>query len=317
MTALLPGLAGSLLMVCPVYAGTPGDTVGPPSAPEASAFVSAPVNPAHRDYVLWYRSYDNPAIYALVNLALAKTAEYGEFRLLRSSELSQGRALRELARGEYGLLDIANLATSTEREERLTAIPVPVDGGLLGFRVCVVMPHNLALFEGINSLADLRDRDIRIGQGVHWPDTDILRENNIPVITHSRYEILFGMLKNERFDCFARGVSEVANDLRIENDPELVVEPGIVLAYPMPSYLFVGPEDHLTAHRLQLGMERAIRDGSFGAFLEQFYGTAAEDLNLDKRTVIALDNPFLSGESDNLGRQTLQNLRRRLELLSQ
>lgn len=297
------------------HAGTARNIIEAPEIPVQSAEIAAPDKPAPQDYVLWYRNYDSPAIYALVELALNKTPEYGEFRLVRSSELTQGRALRELARGESHLLDIANVATSIEREEFLTAIPVPVDGGLLGFRVCVVMPEKLPMFQGVHSLADLRERGIRIGQGEHWPDTYILKEHEIPVITHSRYEILFGMLRKHRFDCFARGVSEVINDLRIESDPKLVVEPDFVLAYPMPSYLFVGPEDQLTAHRLQLGMERAIRDGSFGVFLRRYYGAAVADLNLAKRTIIVLDNPFLSEESENIGRQTLKNLRWRLRLL--
>lgn len=282
----------------------------------SSSFAQAdPVTPDVQDYVLWYRNYDSPAIYALVTLALEKTPEYGEFRVIRSQELSQGRALRELGRGQSRMVDIANVATSAEREQFLTPVPVPVDGGLLGFRVCVVMPESLSLFEDIRSLDDLRKKGVRIGQGDHWPDTPILRNNEIPVITHSRYEILFGMLRKHRFDCFARGVSEVNNDLHIENDPELTIEPNLVLAYPMPSYLFVGPDDQVTAHRLQLGMERAIRDGSFGVFLEQYYGDAVVNLNLDKRTIIVLDNPFLSEESGNIGRDTLNNLRWRIELL--
>lgn len=282
-----------------------------------SGFVQAiPAQPPVQEYVLWYRNYDSPAIHALVTLALEKTPEYGEFRIIRSQELSQGRALRELARGVNRMVDIANVATSAEREQFLTPVPVPVDGGLLGFRVCVVMPESLALFEDIHSLDDLRESGVRIGQGDHWPDTPILRNNEIPVITHSRYEILFGMLRKHRFDCFARGVSEVINDLQMENDPEMTVEPNLVLAYPMPSYLFVGPEDQVTAHRLQLGMERAIRDGSFGVFLEQYYGEAVATLNLDKRRIIVLDNPFLSEESGNIGRDTLNNLRWRIELLS-
>lgn len=291
------------------------DVIEVPLAPESSFASSVPINPSPHDYVLWYRNYDSPAIYALVRLALEKTPEYGEFRIIRSQEVSQGRVLRELARGDNRTVDIANVATSAEREAFLTPVPVPVDGGLLGFRVCVVTPESLPLFEDIYSLADLRDKGVRIGQGTHWPDTPILRENHIPVITHSRYEILFGMLKKNRFDCFARGVSEVLNDLAVENDSELTIEPRLVLAYPMPSYLFVGPDDHLTAHRLQLGMERAIRDGSFGVFLQRYYGAAVAALNLDKRTMIVLDNPFLSEESDNVGRQTLRNLRWRLELL--
>ncbi|MBL3825515.1 ABC transporter substrate-binding protein [Marinobacter sp. MW3] len=269
-----------------------------------------------RDYVLWYRNYDSPAIRALVELALKKTPEYGDFRVIRSEELSQGRALRELTDGQSRLVDIANVATSAEREEFLTAIPFPVDGGLLGFRVCVVLPESLPKFAGIKNLDDLRASQIWIGQGSHWPDTPVLEANGIPVVTHSRYEILFGMLRNKRFDCFARGVSEVLYDLEMEQDPNLVIEPNLLIAYPMPSYLFVGPNDQETAHRLQLGIERAIYDGSFSDFLRAYYARAVRDLNLDTRTVIALENPFLSEESRYVGRSTLENLRRRLDLLS-
>ena len=144
----------------------------------------------------------------------------------------------------------------------------------------------------------------------------MLEANGIPVVTHSRYEILFGMLRNERFECFARGVSEVLYDLELEQDPNLLIEPDLLIAYPMPSYLFVGPEDQETAHRLQLGIERAIHDGSFNDFLRHYYARAVKELDLDERTVITLENPYLSEESRYVGRKTFENLRRRLEVLS-
>lgn len=272
--------------------------------------------PGVTEYKLWYRNYDSPAINALLRLAFAKTPEYGDFEIIRSIEMGQGRVLRELAESRSGLVQIANVASSRERESALLAIPIPIDGGLLGFRVCVVMPHALPLFEGLRSLEDLRNRGIRIGQGVHWPDADILRKNDVPVITHTRYEVLFNMLRNNRFDCFARGVSEVTFDLDIENDPDLVIEPNLLLAYPMPSYFFTAPDDYLTAHRVQLGMERAIMDGSFGRFLREYYGEPLEELRLERRQVIVLSNPFLSEESRSIGRQTLGDLRRRLEIFS-
>ncbi len=269
-----------------------------------------------RDYTLWYRNYDSPAIRALVDLALQETPEYGTYRLVRSEELSQGRVLRELSRGKSGLVDIANVATSPDREERLTAIPIPVDGGLLGFRVCVTPKSSLPLFEGIHTLNDLKNSGIRIGQGTHWPDTSILEANGIHVITHPRFEILFAMLRNDRFECFARGVSEVLYDLEIESDPSLVIEPHLLLAYPMPSFIFVGAENTELAQRLQLGMERAIYDGKFAAFLRAYYERPVESLHLGSRDVIVLKNPHLSEESRSVGRRTLENLRRRLETLT-
>ena len=299
-------LAASLLALFIALPVSVAATPGPKTAKEG-----------HRSFILWYRNYDNPAIRSLVELALDKTSEYGSYELIRSEELSQGRVLRELANSDSRLVDIANVATSAEREAYLNSVPLPVDGGLLGFRVCLVLPKNLPLFENINDLEGLQNSNIRIGQGAHWPDTPILEANGIRVITHTRYEILFGMLRNERFECFARGISEVMFDLEFNQADDLLVEPNLLLAYPMPSYLFVAPDDQEAAHRLQLGMERAIKDGSFATYLKTWFGRAVTELKLERRTVLTLENPFLSEESMYVGRHTLENLRRRLEFLGQ
>ena len=267
------------------------------------------------DYTLWYRNYDNPAIRALVELALEKTPEYGAFTLSRSEEVTQGRALRELAANRSQVLDIANVATNPARERSLNTIPIPIDGGLLGFRVCLVLPENLPLFDDISNLEDLRRKGIRIGQGAHWPDTPVLRASGIEVITNTSYELLFGMLKGKRFECFARGVNEVLFDLERREALGLVIEPGLLLAYPMPSYLFTAPRDHETAQRLELGLERSIEDGSFAHFLKNWYGLAVRELQLDERTIILLQNPDLSEESRDIGRRALESLDRRIRHL--
>jgi len=269
-----------------------------------------------REYRLWYRNYDSPPIRALVALALDKTPEYGSYRIIRTPEMAQGRVIRELERQQSGLVDLANVATSSQREENLQAIPIPIDGGLLGLRVCVVLKESLPRFKGIRSLGNLQEAGIRIGQGAHWPDSAILQVNGVNVVTHSRYEILFRMLENHRFDCFARGVSEVMFDLKLENNQGFVIEPDLLLAYPMPSYFFVNRHDHETAHRLQLGMERAIFDGSFGAYLDQYYGQTINELNLHSRNVLVLENPYLTEESQAIGSRTLLELRRRIRNLS-
>ncbi|MGC8118925.1 hypothetical protein [Marinobacter sp. VGCF2001] len=270
-----------------------------------------------REYILWYRNYDNPAVRALVELALHKTPEFDDFRIVRSAVISQGRALRELANPRRKLLDIANMATSAERESYVKAIPVPLDGGLLGFRVCLTLPEHLALFDGVETLEDFRQRNIRIGQGSHWPDTEILKANGIGVVTHARYEILFGMLRNQRFECFARSVSEVLFDIEHNNAEDLVIEPDLLLAYPMPSYLFVARGDHETAQRLRLGLERAIADGSFAVYLDTWFGKAVSELGLDQRTILTLANPYLSEESRHIGRKALENLIRLRNTLEQ
>lgn len=264
-------------------------------------------------YTLWYRNYDSGSIRSLLELALDKTPEYGLYRLLRSEDMAQGRALRELANNQRRLLDIAAVATTRQREEALHAIPIPVDGGLLGLRVCVTTRDKLSRFEGVHSLDDLRKRGIVIGQGAHWPDTPILRSAGIRVVTHSRYEVLFGMLEKGRFDCFARGVSEVFYDLEQYASEDLVIEPDLLITYPMPSYFFTAPKDHETAQRIRLGMERAIEDGSFARYLETWFGRPVERLNLKRRTFIELKNPYLSNGSARIGARALEMLRRRID----
>ena len=306
-SACAGGLLGGLIILC-----SGAGAVLASERPDAGA----PNAGTEHEYRLWYRNYDSPPIRTLVALAFQKTPEYGPFKITRSPEMPQGRVIRELEQQGSTLVDIANVATSTEREDKLRAIPLPIDGGLLGFRVCVVMEETLPMFEGINSISDLQAAGIRIGQGTHWPDTAVLEANGVTVVTHSRYEILFRMLENHRFECFARGVSEVLFDLKVQHNMDLVIEPDLLLAYPMPSYFFVSRRNHETAQRLQLGMERAIHDGSFGRYLDHFYGQALKELALEKRKVLVLNNPYLTEESWAIGRHTLTDLQRRISLLS-
>lgn len=172
----------------------------------------------------------------------------------------------------------------------------------------------LARFKGIKRLADIRERDIRFGQGRHWPDTPILRANGLTVVTHTRFETLFDMLEAGRFECFARGVSEVAFDLKLRSNPDLVVEPDLLFSYIMPSYFFAAKNDHKLAMRVQLGLERAIMDGSFAVYLDTFYAQPIEDLGLSSRTVLHLGNPWLPNEQGNLGDDVMQQMRMRIQL---
>ncbi len=269
----------------------------------------APEHSRESSVILWYRNFDSPQVRSLVKLALKQTPEYGHLQILRSPEMSQGRAIHELAKSHSDIVHVANVASSVTREKELHAIPIPIDGGLLGLRVCIVQKADLPLFKDITSIQDLADSGIRIGQGTHWPDTSVLQVNGIKVVTHSRYEILFGMIDNDRFECFARGVSEVLYDLELEQNDSYVIEPSLMLAYTMPSYLFVSRSNQELAQRLKLGIDRAIENGSFSTYLDTYYGRAIRELNLGSRTILALDNPYISRDSWEISQKTLEELR--------
>lgn len=249
---------------------------------------------------LWHRNYESPSVRAIVQLALDKTPEYGEVTLKPSPPMPQGRALRQLTAGQHHTITIANVATSTQREEQLLPIAIPFDRGLLGFRVCLIRKSEQERFSDIRSAQDFRARGLLIGQGSHWPDRFVLQANGFDVVNTPQFNNLFPMLERGRFDCFMRGAGEVLIDLEQYGSEAIKVEEELLFVYEMPSYLFVAPNNNALAQRLELGLRRAVEDSSFDAYFDQYFQTAIDTLNLNERRVIQLDNPFLDYERDHI-----------------
>ena len=242
---------------------------------------------------LWQRNYTSPPIHRLVELALEKTPEFGPADIKPSLPMSQARALVHLEQDNRDQLRVANVATSPSREERLQPIAIPIDRGLLGFRVCLIRDNTQEEFDDILTAGQWQERNLSIGQGAHWPDTAILRANGFEVVTSPRFSNLFAMLKLERFDCFMRGIGEILIDLENYEGSGVKVEDNLVFSYQLPSYLFVSPEDIELAHRLELGLRRAIEDGDYDEFFDDYFRRPIHELGLFRRTFIPLENPML------------------------
>ncbi|MDP1340920.1 hypothetical protein, partial [Klebsiella variicola] len=71
----------------------------------------------------------------------------------------------------------------------LLTVRIPIDRGLMGWRLLLVRRSELAQWDQVRHLDDLRRRIA--GQGHDWPDTAILRANGLQVGTSSVYEALF------------------------------------------------------------------------------------------------------------------------------
>jgi len=227
----------------------------------------------------------------LLNLALQKTIEsHGPYRVERTGVLSsQARNIARLYRGED--VDVLWSMTSREREEVMQAIEFPLIKGLMGQRVFLIREGEQGRFDGKRDLDSLQR--LRAGQGSHWPDTQVLRANNVPVITSTNYELLFPMLKGGRFDYFPRGLHEVDSELVLH--PKLALEKSLMLEYPAPMYFFVRPGNERLAGRLLEGLQRAQKDGSFDRYFDSHPVTAQvfERVDRDQRQVIHLRNPLL------------------------
>jgi ABC-type amino acid transport substrate-binding protein len=224
----------------------------------------------------------------LLQLALSKSGT--DYRIQRAEfAMNQERQVAEIEAGRS--LDVGPIPSSAEREARLLPIRIPVNKGVLGWRIGLVRKGDEGLIAGVDTLEELKG--VRLAQGQEWPDTQILQANGIPVITAPRYEGLFKMLTGKRFDYFPRSIMEIWDEQAI-NAGTLVVEPHLALHYFYDAYFMVNRKNTKLAKDIQEGLENAIADGSFDKLFQQYYGERLRKAHLETRTVIELRNPLLT-----------------------
>ncbi len=224
----------------------------------------------------------------LLSLALAKAGRHEELQS-HALFMLQARSIRELEQGRG--LDVIWTMTSAEREAQLLPIRIPIDRGLLGWRLLLVRKDALPRFAQVRSLVDLQP--LRAGQGADWPDTTILRAAGLTVDESARYGDMFRKLSAGRIEYFPRGLLEVWGELEARRDESLAVEPRLVLHYPAAMYFFVNKRDAALAADISRGLEKALHDGSFDALFQRYFGASIKRAGLGERQVIELRNPLL------------------------
>lgn len=214
-----------------------------------------------------------------------------DYELVESAlPMTQARVVREL-NDAGSTLDMAWTMTSVEREAQLLPVRVPLDRGLIGWRIAMVRAADADRWRSLRSLAELRR--YTAGQGHDWPDTEILRANGLPVQGVSRFEVLYEMLRLGRIDYFPRSVFEIDDEVASELARGLVIEPHVLLRYPAASYLFVRRDRPELAADLQRGLDAAVADGSFGRLFDQRFGDVLKRHRVAKRLHLVLKNPLL------------------------
>jgi hypothetical protein len=229
-------------------------------------------------------------LYPLKVLELALTKAGGEFVLQQSPlPMQRRRSQKELALGQS--IHVVWLITSIEREQELLPIRIPIDKGLLGWRIGLIRAAEAERFASLQTLNDVRR--LVAGQQHDWADVSILRHNGLPLETGSNYDSLFQMLQLQRFDYFPRSVLEIWDELDKHPGMGLAVERYFVLQYPSAYYFFVNKTNRVLAERLERGLRLAIRDGSFDRLFHQYNDDFIKRSKLPQRKRIALQNPLL------------------------
>ncbi|GAB3254687.1 substrate-binding periplasmic protein [Chitinimonas naiadis] len=229
----------------------------------------------------------------LLKLALAQSRSG---YTLQPSELTmfQSRSIAEVAAGT-GRVHVLWSMTSREREQQLLAIRIPIDKGLLGWRVALVRQDDLARFASVRGASQLKT--LNAGQGYDWPDLKILQFNGYRVTGSSSYDGLFKQLASGKIDYFPRSVIEVLEEAASSQSEGLAIEPTLLLHYPAARYFFVNKHNQGLATAIEQGLEAAIRNGSFEALFQRYHDGTIAQLNLNKRRVIELQNPLLPADT--------------------
>lgn len=247
----------------------------------------------------------------LLELALSHSQDkYGEAQVLLSPDTStQGRWFRMLQGSRY--LDVIWAGSDVKREQDYAAVPVDLLGGILGVRALIIRKQDRPQFLNISKLADLKQ--MVACHGKHWPDTEILRQAGLSVMTSSKYEANFVMLERERCDYFPRGIHEGYSEIaqyHVLNGNRLTLFDDLLIVYPFNMWFFVDKQNTKLLERLTYGLTAARDDGSLLAFLQQHMVTA-HLFPLNKwadKTVIFLPNDQVVSTEDKKAWWLLQQM---------
>lgn len=249
-------LSAATLLAASFYPAQASSANSPSAAPatEVLRVVTQPLEVTAQAHEVYF--------YKLLELALQKTtAEYGPYELTQITQtLSHKRYIAEVMRDD-GMIDLTWTMINPEREQQMLPIKISLLRGMNSYRVFLVRKEDLPRFATITSLEQLKHYSA--GSGSNWPDTEILHNNDLPVVTSAHYELLFTMFARKRFDYFPRGVYEVWNEQKAHADKGFVIEPRLMFHYPAPIYFFVNKHKPQLAARIQRGLEMALADGSF------------------------------------------------------
>ncbi|MEC9275187.1 MAG: hypothetical protein VYC18_02555, partial [Pseudomonadota bacterium] len=211
--------------------------------------------------------YASHAYYsALLKLALSKTEDpiKPTYLVESSGNLVQERVLRQL--NQEGGIDVFWTVTSKLREQQAIPVRVPLLNGIMGYRVSLIRQNTLREFNNVRSAPDLKR--FVAGQGHDWPDFQILEHNGFTTLGTSNYDIIIELLKAGRIDYFPRAAHEAVVEAKSLNDPDIIIEPSVLLYYPSYMFFFVSQSKPELAQRIERGLNIARQDGSFAALFE-------------------------------------------------
>ncbi|MGH1432415.1 MAG: hypothetical protein ACRBB4_15025 [Neptuniibacter sp.] len=227
----------------------------------------------------------------VLKLALAHSDNEYEVKPHETADVSPSRAEKMVSRGQ---LDVMWSASDSLRESRVSIVPVPLDYGLLGFRLLMILEEKQPAFSEVDRLSDLQK--FQALQVNEWVDTYILLNAGFDVHL-GHYENLPKMLAAKRGDFIPRSIREIRFDMvRWATDGNFVVDQRSLLIYRQGDFFFVNKQNHKLHQDLKVGLERIYDNGKLKSLLSDFMEDEGVDIEkeINKRVSFRLNNPYLT-----------------------
>ena len=132
-------------------------------------------------------------------------------------------------------------------------------------------------------------------QGSEWPDTQILKANGFNILEFVDKEDMINAVVNKKAFGYPRSIAEIFEEIDQYKEQPLTALKSMYLYYPTAIYFFVQrtPSGKNLSERLELGLNKAIEDGSFGVVFNKFMGSMIEKADLNNKQMVRLSNPIL------------------------
>ncbi|MDN3610047.1 hypothetical protein ACFFUP_00025 [Vibrio ostreicida] len=235
---------------------------------------------------------------AVLQLALEKSS--GEFNVtVDKRSVNQNRARIMV---ESGGADVFDTGFQKDLEQRFLPIYLPLEMGLLGWRIPIIHKDTAAKLQQVKTLNDVTT--MSVGQGQGWGDIPILENAGFKVVTASKIEKLIKMVEGKRFDLFPLGATEVYQflDKFGASSTSLIVDSSITIVYPYGRFFYVHKDNQPLADAIKQGMEAALSDGSLIELLKThpFSKDALGKADLQNRVKINIESPGTNDSFKNI-----------------
>ncbi|NPA24440.1 MAG: hypothetical protein GXO34_01270 [Deltaproteobacteria bacterium] len=197
---------------------------------------------------------------------------------------------------EQGIITIKTFGATTELENRLIPIRIPIFKGLLGCRVFLINRNDQYKFDRVTRLEDL-GRLTGI-QGKGWADIKILEEAGLHQIAVPG-KALFRMLnQGGRTDYFSRALYEAVGELQTleATYPQITLEKRILLTYPFAMFFYISPRFPELAKKFARSFQQLVANGRFDAFFytNPYIRNAIGKVRPERRRRFRIPNRHLS-----------------------